>query len=386
MYFFYQTKQNNNMKTKYIILYILIILLVFSPIKTTLAVDGEKTDSYIVYNQDNEIIMEKSQVEVGDTFITANFEEYEIYLIEGNKAYAQKKGNVNIPISKEFKSNNFSTLSNNQQTICLYMTHNDESYTPTDGYDSIYGAGGIHDVAKMLKSQLESKNYNVVLDETLHIPHNSSAYSRSGLTATKLFNSYNPDALFDIHRDGVSKSYYYTNQNGENLSKVRIVVGKSNPNYQNNYQFAKTLFATGNAMYPWLFSDIYSGSGHYNQALKDTCLLFEMGTYLIEKEYVYNSIPYLVDAIDSVLYTPIEDDTLLPNEDEQSPNEQTPQLPGNSTDDNLQNSQNTTQQPETKNNWILAIIFSGVIIISLTIGGIILYKKSKKEKSKKDKN
>ena len=266
------------------------------------------------------------------------------------------------------------------------MTHNDESYTPTDGYDSIYGAGGIHDVAKMLKSQLESKNYNVVLDETLHIPHNSSAYSRSGLTATKLFNSYNPDALFDIHRDGVSKSYYYTNQNGENLSKVRIVVGKSNPNYQNNYQFAKTLFATGNAMYPWLFSDIYSGSGHYNQALKDTCLLFEMGTYLIEKEYVYNSIPYLVDAIDSVLYTPIEDDTLLPNEDEQSPNEQTPQLPGNSKDDNLQNSQNTTQQPETKNNWILAIIFSGVIIISLTIGGIILYKKSKKEKSKKDKN
>ena len=76
----------------------------------------------------------------------------------------------------------------------------------------------------------------------------------------------------------------------------------------------------------------------------------------------------------------------MPNEDEQSPNEQTPQLPGNSTDDNLQNSQNTPQQPETKNNWILAIIFSGVIIISLTIGGIILYKKSKKEKSKKDKN
>lgn len=328
--------------------------------------------------------MEKSQVEIGDTFITADFDEYEIYNIEGSKAFAKKIGKINIISNKNLKNNNTTNLSNSVQTICLYMTHNDESYTPTDGYDSIYGAGGIHDVAKVLKTELEKRNYNVVLDETLHIPHNSSAYSRSGLTATNLFNQYNPDALFDIHRDGVSKSYYYTNQNGENLSKIRIVVGKSNPNYQQNYQFAKTLFATGNAMYPWLFSDIYSGSGHYNQALKDTCLLFEMGTYLIEKEYVYNSIPYLVDAIDNVLYAPEQDDSFLPNEGQQNTTEQTPQLPDN---DNSENMQNTPSNSENSENWIWAIIVSAIIILTLIILGTILYKKNKdKTKNKKDKH
>ncbi len=371
-----------SMKIKLIAIFLLLIMIIFQSPIITYASDGQKNDRYVIYNENNEKIMEKSAVEVGDSFITQDFEEYEIYKIEGNEAYARKLSDIIISRSKNL--NNEMTLNSHslKSTICLYMTHNDESYTPTDGYDSVYGVGGIHDVAKELKSELESNGYNVVLDETLHIPHNSSAYSRSGQTATKLFNTYSPDALFDIHRDGVSKSYYYTNQNGEDLSKIRIVVGKSNPNYSKNYEFAKELFVSGNTMYPWLFSDIYSGSGHYNQALKDSCLLFEMGTYLIEKEYVYNSIPYLVDAIDLILGS--EENNSADNgnsiDGNISDNNQTANEDSN-TSSNSQNSNDTENNPSTNSTAWIWIVLS-LAIISLIIAFIVFKNKKSKNTEK----
>lgn len=370
------------MKIKLIAIFLLLIIIIFQSPIITYASDGQKNDRYVIYNENNEKIMEKSAVEVGDSFITQDFEEYEIYKIEGDEAYARKLSDIIISRSKNL--NNEMTLNSHslKSTICLYMTHNDESYTPTDGYDSVYGAGGIHDVAKELKSELESNGYNVVLDETLHIPHNSSAYSRSGQTATKLFNTYSPDALFDIHRDGVSKSYYYTNQNGEDLSKIRIVVGKSNPNYSKNYEFAKELFVSGNTMYPWLFSDIYSGSGHYNQALKDSCLLFEMGTYMIEKEYVYNSIPYLVDAIDLILGS--EENNSADNGNSIvgniSDNNQTANEDSN-TSSNSQNSNDTENNPSTNSTAWIWIVLS-LAIISLIIAFIVFKNKKSKNTEK----
>ena len=45
------------------------------------------------------------------------------------------------------------------------------------------------------------------------------------------------------------------------------------------------------------------GKGHYNQNLSSTAILFEMGTYLIEKDYVISSLPYLADTIDKVMFT-----------------------------------------------------------------------------------
>ena len=363
---------------KYIIVFLLLLLYLSSFNSSAFAIDGDLNDSYIIYDEYNQEIMEKSAVEVGDSFITPNFEEYEIYLIEGKVAYAKKIGSFQLTKQRNVNEQKNLNANSANQTICLYMTHNDESFVPSDGYDSIYGAGGIHDVAKKLKNQLENKNFSVILDETLHIPHNWSAYSRSGVTATKLYNEYNPIALFDVHRDGVGKSYYYTQQNGEDLSKIRIVVGKSNPNYQKNLEFAKTLFATGNSLYPWLFSDIYSGSGHYNQALKDTCLLFEMGTYMIEKEYVYNSIPYLVDAIDLILGSEENNSTDNGNSIDSniSDNNQTANEDPN-TSSNSQNSNDTENTPSTNSTAWIWIILSLAIISSIIAFIVFKNKKSK---------
>lgn len=366
------------------ILILFVFLFLFFPlsgnVNFTFAADGEVGENYIIYNEDEEFLCEKSSVEVGDTFITRDFYEYEIIKVENHKAKAKLIKKLEVPKIKRKElvaHENLAQRGALSKKICLYMTHNDESYRPTDGYDSIYGAGGIHDVARQFKNQLNKKDIEVVLDETLHIPHNSSAYSRSGVTAKNLLDEERPDAMFDVHRDGVSKSFYYYNNGEADYSKIRIVVGKSNPNFDENYKFAQTVFAIGNSMYPWLFSDIYCGKGHYNQALQPTSLLFEMGTYLIEKEYVYNTLPLLAEVVDTTLYASVVDDEGDITIDEEAPaTNESPTIiaPPTNSDANVEIKQNVTAK---KGGWISAMIISVAIISLLGVGGYFLYKKGK---------
>lgn len=308
------------------------------------ALDGEVIE-YEIYDEEGNLLTYSSEVEIGDTILTRDFVEYQIYKIDGLRCEARLLRKLNNPSYSKQRS-----LADKpkMRKLCLYMTHNDESYTLSDGYDSVYGAGGIHDVAKKLKKEFEGKDIEITLDETLHIPHNSSAYSRSGVTANRLFRDENPDALFDIHRDGVSRKYYITSFNGIPHSKIRIVVGKSNPNFEENYKFAQEVFAKGNELYPWLFLDVYCGKGHYNQELMTTNLLFEMGTYLIEKEYVFNSVPYLVDVVSNVMY------------DEEKKSDMELETENNNQIENVEQDQNNSS-------------VVGIVIISFCLTGLIGY-------------
>lgn len=193
--------------------------------------------------------------------------------------------------------------------IGLYMSHNDESYISGDGYDSVYGKGGIHDITKQLASELSNKNISVIVDETLHLPHDKYAYSRSNVTATNLLNKNKLDAIFDIHRDGTSRGYYITkDQNGKERCMVRMVIGKANPNYEANKGFALYLMSVAKIYCPWLFVDIYMATGHYNQSLKENMVLFEMGCHLVEKDLVKQTVPELANVISTALFGEFEVD------------------------------------------------------------------------------
>ena len=52
----------------------------------------------------------------------------------------------------------------------------------------------------------------------------------------------------------------------------------------------------------WLFLDIYYGSGHYNQGLYSKALLFEMGSHLVEKSLVLETVPELAKVINTALF------------------------------------------------------------------------------------
>lgn len=272
---------------------------------TVLAIENEK-ELYIVYDG-FEVICELTDVEVGDEYLSYDFKLYRIIDVDKENHIAQATFVEQIKKPKITRSQEPSNIGAVIKNIGLYMTHNDESYVPTDGTSSVYGAGGIHDVAKSFKASLVNRGINVIMDETLHIPHDSYAYSRSAVTAKALLAKHNLNAIFDVHRDGVSRSFYVTKYKGEEKCHVRMVVGKASSNYSTTFEFAKCLMTVGQELYPWLFSDIFIAQGHYNQALSGKAMLFEMGTYLVEKELVKASMPALANVIDVALFGTVID-------------------------------------------------------------------------------
>jgi len=362
-----------------IFLFISIFLLSITPffiINVSTKADTENilNEIYIVYDENNNIIFEGNIVEEGDKIIDKNFKEYEIYNVDHDDqiAYAEYTGYYKKQQIHN-KSKNLNLTNNKiEKNVGIYLTHNDESYVPTDNTSSVYGKGGIHDVANSISDNFKGLNYNVYIDETLHLPHNSSAYSRSEQTAKNLLKN-NLNAIFDIHRDGVSRSVFVKNVDGKERCKVRIVVGQANPNKEANLQFAMYLVEVAKEYCPWLFLDIYYAKGHYNQELSNKALLFEMGTYLCEKELVLETVPYLTQVIDKTLFsTIVEDDNSLTITDE-IPKETEEKLVNNVLD----TSYNINYESKYSSNVIIfTSVFTGGIILVVVF--IIKNKRAKK--------
>lgn len=336
----------------------------------TTANNINQPQNYVVYDENNNLLLEREDVIIGDKYIDRYFDEYEIYLINHDNATAKAKyvRSYHKPNVSKNRSVVRDISSDKTKKIALYMTHNDESYLIGDGYDSIYGPGGIHDIAHTLKNSLQKHGVQVELDETLHIPHNSAAYRRSAVTAEKLMRS-KPDAIFDIHRDGSSRQYYVANVNGKETSKIRIVLGQSNANKDQNLQFALYLLSVAEVDYPWLFQDIYWGKGHYNQALSNKALLFEMGTHTIEKDYVQEAAKALADVLNTTLYqaTIDENDDIVINPGETN---------NPTINENMNNQTPVNSSNPTENVFIILI----PIFIVGTIIGIAIFIQKKKTK------
>ena len=268
------------------------------------------TEVYSVYDEDFNLLFQKDLVEIGDEYLSNEFKLYEVVYIDSDNHKGLAKFIRNIEIPKVDILYAPKPISTKERKICMYMSHNDESYLNGDGVDSVYGNGGIRDVALALKNELEKNLITVYFDDTLHIPHDAGAYTRSGATARYLYNAHSPDAIFDIHRDATSRAFYTANVNGVERCKVRIVIGKSNPNRAINEEFALYLVAVANEMYPWLITDIYYGAGHYNQNLDGKAILFEMGTYLMEKDKVIDTTKELAEVVTTALYgTTVNEET-----------------------------------------------------------------------------
>ena len=189
-----------------------------------------------------------------------------------------------------------------KKLIAMYSTHSDESYENGDGAASLAQNAGIYDVDRALKKALEEKGVTVELSTNTHLPHDTKAYSRSRRTAEELLKLA-PDALLDIHRDGIpDESEYETEVDGEETSKVRLLVGRSNPNADANREFAKQIKATADEKYDGLIKDIFIGKGNYNQELYPRSILLEFGTHTLDKDLAIDATGYMADVLTTVLY------------------------------------------------------------------------------------
>lgn len=287
----------------------LLLLITLVPTSNKLGnVHADTNEYYTIYDKNDSskvLFMKGDNVNVDDEYISSDNRLYIIESVdESNKTgVASFKEDIKMPVYNVKRNEELSSASASvtNKKIGLYHTHNDECYNVDDGTDSIYGKGGIHDVGKTLKNNLESLGITVYYNEDLHLPHDSGSYTRSQSTASNLLRN-GLDAIFDVHRDATPKSEYITTVNGEKMSKVRMVIGSANVKSAINKEFALNIKAYADEVYPGLIKDIYIGRGNYNQQLSERALLFEMGTNLIEKDLVKKSTLPLAKTIDVVLY------------------------------------------------------------------------------------
>ncbi|MBP3630915.1 MAG: stage II sporulation protein P [Clostridia bacterium] len=264
-------------------------------------------DCFVVYDADDPtkvVFMKGDGIQVNDEYISTENNHYIIESVneEEKTAVARFTESVKMPVFNIKKKGSIESVNaSTGKRIGLYHTHNDECYNDADGTDSIYGKGGIHDIGASLKRNLEDLGISVFYSEDLHLPHDSGAYTRSEQTASQLLKN-DLDAIFDIHRDATPRSEYITTVNGEKMSKVRMVIGSANVNSAINKEFALSIKAYADEVYPGLIKDIYIGKGNYNQQLSSKAMLFEMGTNLIEKDLVKKTTVPLAKTIDVVLY------------------------------------------------------------------------------------
>lgn len=299
-------------KLKFLITALLICSLVFLSIpKTNISYAADTAQTYYtIYKDSNKkevLFLKGDEVLEGDYYLSHDNKLYKIASVDDKEkvAVAEFVKDEELPIynvkRKTIEDSTKNASAAVRKKVGIYHTHNDECYYTPDGIDSIYGKGGIHDVGADFKNQLSKLGIEAIYREDLHLPHNSGAYTRSQVTATALLNE-GVDAIFDLHRDATKRSEYLTKVEGVEMSSIRMVVGASSQNYEENKKFAYSIKSYADAVYPGLIKDIYIGKGNYNQQLTTRAMLFEMGCQNIEKALVLKSTPYLAKVVDAVLY------------------------------------------------------------------------------------
>lgn len=265
---------------------------------------GEEYQVWQVRTEADEALTEISEEpSVGDQYISADNQLYEIVSVTGNTAVARQMGEVELPSLDWMDADTALPVAALSRRIALYCTHSDESYQPSDGYYTTTDRGSIYQIATALADALTDKGIQATVDDTLHHPHDAGAYRRSRQTAVQLLTDGVPDALIDVHRDGIpDPASYAVTIGGKEASKVRLLVGRGNQNAETNKDFALTIKAVADRVYPGLIKDIYLGKGTYNQDLLPHSILLECGTYTLEKERVLVSMPMMADVLQRALY------------------------------------------------------------------------------------
>lgn len=364
--------------TAFIICFGVIIGSVFVSKNVCYAADTNKK-YYTIYadnKKEKVLFLKGDEVNVGDEYLSHDNKFYQIESVDQKNKVAIAKFVRDEELPKiTIKDNNSEDMASaaSKKKIGVYHTHNDESYYTPDGIDSVYGKGGIHDVGKSFVSNLEKLGISVSYREDLHLPHNSGAYTRSQVTASALLND-GVDAIFDLHRDSTKRSEYLTKVDGKQMSSVRMVVGKSSANYEENKKFAYTIKSYADSAYPGLIKDIYFGKGNYNQQLSTKAMLFEMGCENIEKDLVLTTTSYLAKTVSGVLYGTESDESETVVDDVSVQNQGTEQ----STTAGLVNNSNTNGSVNSNDTLYVVLGIIGTVVLVFAI--VMIFSKTARYK------
>lgn len=247
-------------------------------------------------------------VRIGDQCITENNKRFEVVSVEGEIAHVKLVGEVNLSLYEQsINQNPLHVLSpriaraQGAGKVAFYHTHTDESYVPTDGKESILGDGGILKVGDAFTSALKAKGMEVIQSDAKHDPHDNMAYERSRRTVVELLKQQ-PDAIFDIHRDATPPEVYKMTINGEEVSKLQLVVGKYGATGKQIEDYALQIKAASDKQHPGLIKGIFfAKGGDYNQDLFPKSMLLEVGSHTNSRQSAERGIALFADVIPTIL-------------------------------------------------------------------------------------
>lgn len=201
--------------------------------------------------------------------------------------------------------------------ILIYHTHTHEAYEKKEADEYIETSAwrtknnnyNIVRVGEALTNLLTERGFTVIHDTTDHeLTDLSTAYTRSLKTMEKYAGEI--DVFIDLHRDA-----YYKDSSGNPFSlkteegdfaRLMCLVGNGvgfddEMHYTENYTLATLLTGEINKSIPGLCRPVMVKDGRYNQHLSDKSLLIEVGHNQNSIEQALSAMPYLADALESVL-------------------------------------------------------------------------------------
>lgn len=295
-------------KRKLLFLTFIIFVSMLVPVYASERTDGSYAT--IVDEAGETVYITAKNIKVGDQCLTENNKRYEVIAVEGNTARARFIGQVNLSQYAPSNTNGIAFLQGllvpriaeaQGGKVAIYHTHSDESYVPSDGKESKLGAGGIYQVGEAFSEGLKSKGITPLLSQAKHDPHDDMAYERSRRTAAELIKQQ-PDAIFDIHRDAVPPQVYQAKIDGQDVTKVQLVVGKYGATAKQIEDYALKIKAAADQKHPGLVKGIFfAKGGDYNQDLHPRSMLLEVGSHTSNKEAAERGIALFSDIVPMVL-------------------------------------------------------------------------------------
>ena len=280
---------------------------VFDPMGLFGGAEKERTDGgYFVLIDERGTLLDQTSMYVyrGDEFIAENNIRYRVKTVDGDVARCETIG-PEEPIAaldntEAVPASIFGGTDSNKPTVGIYHTHGGESYVPTEGVESVKGKGGIDEVAKALEGKLNSQGIKAIVDDTSHVPNDSGSYRRSRRTAANLMKQ-GANYLVDVHRDAAPASQYTARVNGKDVAKIRLVVGRQNPQESAALDLAKRIKDHCDKDHPGLCKGIFMGRGAYNQDLSPNAMLIEVGSEKTTLEQAKAGVDLFADDLPNIL-------------------------------------------------------------------------------------
>jgi stage II sporulation protein P len=254
----------------------------------------------VVDETDAKILCTGHVLAPGDEFIAEDDRLYRVTEVSGGKARCRLEVAAQLPAQAAIPSRPDAQSPAAGGSVGIYHTHSDESYVPTEGSESVETLGGVVKVGAALRDALRNKSVAAVHDSTSHAPHDAMAYARSRRTAMRLVSQARA-ALFDVHRDAAPAGEYSRQVAGRRVSQVMLVVGRQNPKYRTNLEFARRLKAVVDKSHPGLVKGILIAGGAFNQDLSDRALLLEVGADSNSRTEAEHAVQLLADDIPKVV-------------------------------------------------------------------------------------